>query len=174
MDVIDAIRKRQSVRKYKSKSIDKNIISELIEAARLAPSGNNAQPWKFKIIVDKQEKQLLKENDIFKQDFVYTAPLIILCCGDSSAYPQKKIERGLDDVNELRAMRDLSIASQNLILRATELGLGTCYVGWMKKLEIKQLFNIPENYIAPYVITIGYSDEELIQVKKKKVEDILL
>ena len=77
MDVKEAIKKGRSIRAYKDKPVPDDLINELIDAARLAPSGNNAQPWMFKIIKSKQEKDKLKKNKIFVQDFVYTAPVLI-------------------------------------------------------------------------------------------------
>ena len=93
---------------------------------------------------------------------------------DPSKYPSKEYESKLDDENKLRAMRDLGIASQNLVLRATELGLGTCYIGWMDKPKVKKLLDLPENFVAPYVITVGYAADNAGERKKKDVEDILL
>jgi len=174
MNVIDAIKTRASVRKYQDKEISKEILMDLIEAARLAPSGNNTQPWKFKIIASPEEKELLKQNNVFKQDFVYTASALILCCADPTKYPTAEFDEKLDDENEKRAFRDLGIASQNLVLRATELGLGTCYVGWMDKPKVKELFSIPEEYVVPYVITLGYPAETPSEHKKKDINEILL
>ena len=150
------------------------MLMELIEAARLAPSGNNAQPCKFKVISDSKEKEMLKDNKMFKQAFVYTASAIILCCADPNKYPAGEFDEKLDDPNQMRAIRDLGIASQNLVLRATELGLGTCYVGWMDKPKIKEIYKIPEDYIVPYVITVGYSAEKPTEHKKKDVSEIIL
>ena len=164
MDVKTAISERRSVRRYADKPVPDKLINELIEAARLAPSGNNTQPWRYKIIKSKEDKILLRENKIFKQDFVYTAPLLILCCSDPNTYPQEKFVKGLDDPNILRAVRDLAISSQNLVLRATELGLGTCYIGWMDKPRIKKLYKMPERYVVPYVIAVGY------EAKDKKID----
>ena len=174
MEVKDAIRNRRSVRKYQDKVVPEDILMELIEAARLAPSGNNTQPWKYKIISDTEEKELLKSNNIFKQDFVYTAPALILCCADPSKYPSKEFDKKLDDQNMMRAFRDLGISSQNLVLRATELGLGTCYIGWMDKPKIKEIFNLPDKYIVPYVITVGYPAENPAERQKKNIDEILL
>jgi len=174
MDVKKAIEKTRSVRKYQTKKIPSNLIEELIDAARLAPSGNNAQPWKYKVIASEKEKALLKENKIFKQDFVYKAPVIILCCADPEAYPKAEFEQGFDDAYELRALRDLAISSQNLILRATELGLGTCYVGWMNKPKTKEIFGLPERYVIPYFITLGYPADKPKTKSRKRTEEILL
>lgn len=174
MEVKEAIEKRRSIRRYQDKEISDEIIDELIEAARLAPSGNNVQPWKFKIIKDKKIVEKLKKEDIFKQDFVYTAPLIIVCCADPDLYSTDKSVPGFDDPNELRAIRDLSIASQNMVLRAVELGLGSCYIGWMEKEKIKQVLGIPMKYVAPYSICFGYPGEEGKIKEKNSKEEILL
>ncbi|MBT7903535.1 nitroreductase [Candidatus Woesearchaeota archaeon] len=172
MDVKIAINERKSIRKYQEKEVSSEILLELIDAARLAPSGNNAQPWKFKIITDKSLKQKLRENNIFPQDFVYSVPAIILCCADPTEY--KKNVSGLDDANNLRAVRDLSIATSFLLLRATELGLGTCYVGWMKKEEILNLLELPSEYVVPYIITVGYPAESPDSKPRKNIDEILI
>ncbi len=174
MDVKKAIEETRSVRQYQDKEISEDLIKELMDAARLAPSGNNAQPWKYKVITSDKEKALLKENNVFKQDWVYNSPVIILCCGDPEAYPKGEFEEGLDDPYEARALRDLAISSQNLVLRATELGLGTCYVGWVNKPKIKKVFELPERYVIPYVITVGYPADKPKQKSRKNIEDILL
>ncbi len=136
MDVIKAIEDRRSIRNYEDKEISDDLIREVIDAARLAPSGNNTQPSTYYAIKDSEIKSRLKENNVFAQDFVYTAPVIIVCCADPTKYT-KHVE-GRDSTNEMRAIRDLSIASSYLVLRATELGLGTCYVGWLKAEKIKE------------------------------------
>jgi len=157
MDVKEAIKRRYSVRAYSDKDVPRELVNELIEAAELAPSGNNAKPWHFVVVRSEEQKKLLRENGIFKQDFVYSAPVIIVCCADPSAYT--KNVSGFDDDNKTRAIRDLSISSAFLVLRATELGLGTCYIGWVKKEKIKQVLEIEKGYAVPYVITVGYANK---------------
>ena len=156
MDVKEAIEKRHSVRAYSSKEVPVELVNELLEAAKSAPSGNNAQPWHFVVVKSEEQKKLLRESEIFMQDFVYSAPVIIVCCANPSAFT--KNVSGFDDDNKTRAVRDLSISSAFLVLRATELGLGTCYVGWVKKDKIKQVLKLKKDYIIPYVITLGYPD----------------
>jgi len=172
MDVKAAIEKRQSIRKYQDKEVPGDMINELIHAAILAPSGNNAQPFKFLVVKDKEIKEKLRKNNIFYQDFVYNAPIIIVCCADPNAY--KKNIDGLDDQNHLRAVRDLSIASAFLVLRATELELGTCFIGWVQKEKIKEILNIPKDFLIPYVITVGFHDEPPKQRVRKNIEELLL
>ncbi|UCG95229.1 MAG: nitroreductase family protein [archaeon] len=173
MEVQEAIRKRRSIRKYKDKPVPDEVIDELIEAARLAPSGNNIQPWRFYVV---KNKEAFVKNKVFHQDFVYKAPLIIVCCSDPQGFAELyKVSKDLDERDPvLRAWRDLSLACENLVLRATELGLGTCYVGWIKRERIKEILDIPERYVLAYVIAMGYPDEEPKPREKKSKEEIVL
>jgi nitroreductase len=172
MDVKEAILKRRSIRKYQRKEVSLDLIRELIDAARLAPSGSNAQPCRYYLVKDNETKEKLKENQIFQQDFVYQAPALIVCCSDIQSYRQGI--KGWSEENEVRALRDLSIASAFLVLRATELGLATCYVGWMKKDKIKDVLDIPRNYIVPFVIAVGYANEQPKPLPRKSIDEVLL
>jgi nitroreductase len=171
MDVLEAIEKRMSIRKFLDKEVEDEKIKQLIEAARMAPSGNNSQPWHFYVVKKGEVTEKLKQADIFHQKLVYDAPVIIACSTDVGAY--KKHVDGWDDSNEKRAIRDLSIASGFITLMATELGLGSCFIGWLKKEEIKKVLNIPEQYMVPYVILIGYADEDPDRRTRKSLADIM-
>ena len=153
------LKKRISRRKYKPKKIPATIIKELLETARLSPSSKNTQPWKFKIIQEEKTKQLLKKHEIFRQDFVYTAPIILICCADLSVYEERKDKYYKRKAKEWAPI-DLTIATNNLVLRATELGLGACYIGLMQKDKIKKILKIPKHFIIPYSITIGYPEKD--------------
>jgi len=169
MNVKEAIKKRRSVRAYKNKPVADRLIKEVVDAARLAPSGHNMQPWRFYVL--KNNKSLctrLRKEKIFYQDFPCTAPAIIVCCADPEVYHGWR-EKG----NKKRAFRDLNIASAFLVLRATELGLGTCYVGWIDGNRLKKMLKLPKNHILPYVITIGYPAQKLGKHKRKDLNKIL-
>ena len=170
MDVKKAISERKSIRKYKKKMPSDEEIFEVLDAARLAPSGTNAQPCRYKIIKSDEEKELLRRDNIVKQDFVYDAPVLIVCCANPSVYKKT----ALDSENEVRAIRDLSIASSFLVLRATELGLGTCYIGWIEKEKIKETLGFPKDFVVPFIITLGYPDEDKSVLQKKDLNDLLL
>lgn len=180
MNVEEAIKKRRAIRKYLAKEVPDDLINELMEAARWAPSAYNVQPWKFFIVKDEAQKQKLKENNVFKQPFVYDSPLIILCCADPDVYPKDRIELSGSHNREVGggsgAVRDLAFACQNLVLRATELGLGTCYIGLFnrEKDEIKKLLNIPQNYILTFTIIAGYPAESPNPTPRKKIEEIII
>ena len=174
MNVIRAIAESRSVRAYRNTPVDSNLVMELIDAARLAPSGNNTQPWRYKIVDDALTKSRLKESHVFMQSFVYTAPVLIFCCADPDAYSRSKFVTGVDDPYQFRALRDLAISSQNLVLRATELGLGTCYIGWMDKPKAREILNIPKNFVLPYAITVGYPTREIKPRPRKNISEIIL
>ncbi|UCD04567.1 MAG: nitroreductase family protein [Candidatus Woesearchaeota archaeon] len=170
MKVKEAIEKRRSIRAYTDRTIDKETINELLQAARLGPSAYNAQPWKFMIINQKETISKLKENNVFVQDFVYTAPLIIICCV-SDEYP----ERAKEYVNTGKlSFGDMGLSSQNLVLRATELGIGSCYIGLLDRAKIKTILDIPQNYDVTYAIVLGYPAEDPDPKPRKELKDIVI
>jgi nitroreductase len=174
MKVENAIKIRRSIRKYQDKKVPDNLINELIDAARLAPSSHNAQPWKFFIIKDKETKEELKANNVFKHPFVYKASVVIICCADSDLSVKPSDIIFSDPDTQGKASRDLAFASQNLVLRATELGLGTCYIGMVDRQKLKEILNIPKNYILPFVIIAGYPDEKPKPTPRKKIKEIII
>ena len=131
-------------------------------------------PEQVKSLLGLDLKNIELKNKVFKQEFVYQASVIIVCCGDSEAYPREKLERGFDDPFQIRAVRDVSIAAQNLVLRATELGLGTCYISWRHKGRIKKVLGIPKSYVVPFVITLGYPAERPKARLRKNIKEFLL
>lgn len=191
MKVEEAIMKRRSIRKFKSKPIPNSLIYKILDAARLAPSGCNVQPWYFIIIKEKDTKKKLKNMNIFNQNFIYSAPVLIICCGnpdehrDDTKEIKYQIKEGTlpsDAIKKLpclfkghevnRTIRDVAIASSYLMLRAIELGLGTCYIAWFNKQKLKDFLGIPKNH---YVLTIcvGYPDEKPSSRPRKNLKDIV-
>ncbi len=170
MNVKDAITLRRSIRKWKEKEIPDEIILELFDAARMAPSAKNVQSHRYYILKN-EEIQKLKSKEVFIQSYVYDAPMVIICCADPSQYPEKT---DVDEDSNNYAEIDLSIATAFLTLRATELGLGSVYVAWIDRKRIKEHLNIPGHYIIPFVIPIGYPDEEPNQKDKLYLDEILI
>ena len=171
MNVKEAINLRKSVRKYKDQEISEEIVAELLEAARLAPSAKNTQSHRYFVVKNGEIKDKLVKSQVFKQPFVNEAPLIIVCCADPAKYP-KSAE--VDDSPENYARIDLSIAASFLVLRATELGLGTVFVAWIYRDKIKEILNLPENYIIPFVIPVGYPAEEPALKPRKELSEIII
>lgn len=171
MNIIEAINLRKSIRKYKDRSISEEIINELLDAARKAPSAKNVQSHRYFIVKDQEIKNKLISSGVFKQPFVNDAPLIIICCADPGQYPKST---DVDESPENYARIDLSIAASFLVLRATELGLGTVFVAWIYRDKIKEVLNIPKNYIIPFVIPVGYPAEYPAPKSRKDLSDILI
>ncbi|MCK4363525.1 MAG: nitroreductase family protein [Candidatus Aminicenantes bacterium] len=152
MKVLDVIQKRRSVRKYKEDPIPEKDLMRVLEAARLAPSGKNFQPWKFIIVKDKALKEKLAQASA-GQFFMAEAPIIIVGCGfPDNCYAHMG-----------RYMKswsvDVTIALEHLILQAQEEGLGTCWIGSFEEKEVKTILNIPENVKVLALTPLGYPDE---------------
>lgn len=194
MDVKDAIIKRKSIRKYDGTAVPPHVIEEVLDAARRAPSGRNSQPWRFLVVKDRQTMEALKQHKAFPQPFVYKAPVLIVCCGDPAAYTGKYGGGNLAteigdcaDANDLkpmfpvaertpaeRAMRDVSIASAFMVLRATELGLGTNYIGLIDQQALRTVLAIPEGLLIFYVLTMGHTTHAPLDTPRRTLQDILI
>lgn len=194
MDVKDAIGNRRSIRQYDSAEVPPHVIAEVLDAARRAPSGCNAQPWRFVVVKDRQIVEALKRHEAFPQSFVYSAPVIIVCCGDPAAYAGKyggenQVEDGTvpEDADARKAMfsivegkqiertiRDVSIASAFMVLRATELGLGTSYIGLINETALRTVLAIPEDLLVLYVVIMGYTTHTPSRTPRKSLKDILI
>ena len=182
MDVKKAIEKRKSIRRFKEKEVPNEIIKEVIDAARRAPSGCNVQPTRYFVIKDKKLKERLKQKEAFGQDFVYEAPLIIVLCGNPKDYEnfkEVKLKKGIlsekDLVNFEKQMviRDISIASSFLVIRTVELSLGVCYIGLINENVLKKELNIPKEWVIPFVIIAGYPAETPKQTSRKDLDEVM-
>lgn len=182
MEVKEAIEKRKSIRGFKEKEVSDEIIKEVIDAARRAPSGCNVQPTRYFIIKDKKLKEKLKQKEAFGQNFVYDAPVIIVLCGNPKDYEEFKevkhkegilSKKDLMNFEKERVIRDISIASSFLVLRATELGLGVCYIGLINENTLKKELKIPEEWVIPFSMIAGYPAEIPNQTPRKDLNEIM-
>ena len=142
MKVFDAIQRRHSVRQYEEKDVSKEQILRVLEAARLAPSASNRQPWHFIIVTDKEKKKKIAQSGRWA-GFVDEAPALIVGCGDRSVSPKWYPV-------------DVTIAMEHIVLEAEELGLGTCWVGSFDGNVVKDLLKIPEKFKVVALLPIGY------------------
>jgi len=145
MDVFEAVQKRRSVRAYESTSIPKEKLDKILEAARLAPSAGNIQPWHFIIVTELEKRQKLARAPFAK--FLKEAPVVIVGCGDKKASPNWFVV-------------DVAIAMQNMVLTATSEGLGTCWVGSFDESQVREMLKIPENYRVVALLALGYPKEK--------------
>jgi nitroreductase len=158
--IIETIQKRHSVRNFKDKSIGKDIILSIVEAARLSPSACNAQPWRFVAVTD---KSLLKDivdegmGGIVPNKWALSAPVIIVGCAVLNLLTHR-IGETVKGIHYHQI--DMGIAMEHMVLLATETGLGTCWIGWFKESKIKKILSIPKGWKIISLLAMGYPQEE--------------
>jgi len=150
MDFLTLAKERYSLRKYDSKPVEQEKIDKLIEVAKLAPTGHNNMPQKVYVITDKDKLEQIKEVTPYH----FNAPLIMLFCNDTNL--EWKSDRG-DGVHSGEV--DVAIVGTHVMLMATELGLGTCWVRGFANEDAIKAFNLPENEVPIMFMTIGYPVE---------------
>jgi len=161
MKIIDSIQKRYSLRNYADKPIEKEKIERCLEAARLAPSACNAQPWKF-VVVDKPELKEQVANAaraemLNMNKFANEAPVIIAIVMEPANVTStlgSKIKR------KHYPLMDIGIAAEHICLQATEEGLGSCMIGWLNEKKVKKTLGVPSARRIPLLITLGYPSEQ--------------
>ena len=149
MDLFDVIQARKSVRKYTSQSVGQEKIEQIMNAAQLAPSWRNRQCWKFIFVNDPEtKKELIRCTGTFNRSWLGKEHAIIVACGN----PNQSGTRN----DKSYYLVDVAIAMENLVLAATALGLGTCWIGAFDEDKIKTLLNIPQPYRIVAITPLGY------------------
>jgi len=196
----DAIEQRRSIRNFKPEPVPEEYINALLDAARLAPSGCNSQPWRFKIARNDNIKMKLAEA-AYGQSFIARAPVVLVCCADIKGYlegsvsgaqdlgriravEERIVEIVIDRINQVRTMSfeeiglkialNTAIAIEHIVLRAQDFGLGTCWIRLFDEKMIKELFGWNENIYIVALLPIGYPAESPSPRKRLKLEEILL
>ncbi len=147
MDVLEAIRKRKSVRAYAPTPVPREKLERVLEAARLAPSAENRQPWYFVVVTDPEKRKRIARSGVFA-GFLAESPVVIVGCGDRKASPKWHVV-------------DVAIAMQNMVLAATAEGLGTCWVGSFDEGVVRRLLKIPERFKVIALLALGYPRKKL-------------
>lgn len=170
MSLLELARKRCSIRKYATTPIEDNKLSYLLEAARLAPSAVNFQPWYFVVI--RKEEGRKKIQECYPREWFRSAPVYILICSDHN----QSWKRSSD--NKDHADIDISIATEHICLAAAEQGLGTCWVCNFDIVLCREYFNLPAHIEPAVILTIGYPESadlfDLTPKKRKTIEDIII
>jgi nitroreductase len=164
MDVFTAINRRRSVRTYRPAEVEDEKLRKVLEAARLSPSASNRQDWKFIVVKDMETRKKLAKA-AFGQSFIGEAPVVIVACGTE---PKTVMACGQPTYTV-----DVSIACAFMILQASELGLGTCWIGAFKEDEVKKILKIPEPIRVVTLIPLGYPDEDSSQRSRKDLDEII-
>lgn len=174
--MLKQIEERRSTRKYIDKPVEDAKIMQILESARLAPSGSNTQPWHFIIVKSEENKRKLAEAS-HKQEWMLSAPVFIVCVADISTRLNDSTGVILDEnspFQELKMIiRDTSIAVEHMALEAENQGLGTCWVAWFTQEQIRPILNIPSDKYVVSILTLGYAGELPKARPRKKLEDIV-
>jgi nitroreductase len=154
MDLLEAIAKRRSIRTYKKESLPEGTVEKLIDAARLAPSAGNVQPWVFVVATTQETKTALAKAS-FGQKSLEQASVVIAVCVDERRAEESYGSRG----KSLYCYQDTAAAIQNILLAACAMGLGTCWIGAFREEEIRRVINAPEEMRPIALIPVGYPNE---------------
>lgn len=181
MELLDAMKSRRSIRKFKPEPIPEEFINELLKAAQMAPSGSNTQPTRFVIVKNETVRAQLSEATPLP--FVYQAPVVLVACVDLESFANAGIRmqelqeagafagtplenmssesyakrRSMDKLAAEAYFRlNAAIAIDHVTLRAVDLGLGTCWIMMFDQEKVKQILNLGEKYNVVALIPVGY------------------
>lgn len=167
MKFLELVTMRQSDRKYIDKPVEKKKIEQCLEAARLAPSASNSQPWTFVVVNEPELKNKVARKTFGPvksfNKFVPQAPVIVALVMEK---PKIITELGGRIKQKEYPLIDMGIAAEHFCLQATEQGLGTCMLGWFNEQAVKELLHIPESKTVPLLITMGYTPDDYKRRKK--------
>lgn len=163
MAVLNVIKTRKSIRKYKDTPVEAEKLTNVLEAARLAPSARNLQDWKFIAVTD-TEKRLALQEACGGQRQVGQAPVTLVVCANNDS---------VMSCGQSKTTIDCSIAMSFMLLQAEEEGLGMCWLGHFYEDKVKAVLNIPNDYIVVAVSPLGYADEDPVRKPRKAAEDVI-
>ena len=188
LTVMETIQKRRSIRKFKPDPVPDELINQMLEAARLAPSGTNRQPWRFQIIKDGALKERLFNEATFGDKHILEAPVIIVCGselltfvkGHKLAPPDSEYfgadSENWDDIRQFLPDAHLytGLAVEHMILAGTALGLGTCWVQRIRYGQVAKILGWPRHIVVLTLVLVGYPDEDPPARPRLALEDIIL
>jgi len=161
MALLDLLKYRKSVRNFLDRPVEREKIMMCLEAARVAPSAGNSQPWKFVVVDDRQLKNKLCDaafSGIYSINaFCKTAPVMVVVISEKSKFLARigGMFRGTKYY-----LIDIGAAIEHFVLEAEDLGLGTCWIGWFNERAVKPILNIPQHKKIDILIALGYYDRE--------------
>jgi nitroreductase len=155
MDFMDVVRTRKSTRSYMDKDVEEEKLNQILEAARLAPSWANKQCWKYIIVNEKGKIQELAAGLI--NSWMKNSKVVVVACADPKKSGSKN---GMDYY-----LVDVAISMEHLVLAATNLGLGTCWIGGFDEKKVKKILNIPEKIKVVAMTPVGYPSTEKVRDK---------
>jgi len=153
LEVLEAIKGRRSIRKYKPQTVPDDLVEKILEAGRWAPSGGNLQPWKFIVVRDSKILDMIRK---ISPGYLGFAPFAIVVCSDK----QRAYEVGGQLGRDYLTIVDCAMAVENMLLAAYGLGLGACPVKSFPSIAVKEILEIPEGVEPELIVIIGHPDEK--------------
>ena len=189
LTVAEAIQKRRSIRKFKPDPVPDELMEQILEAARIAPSGTNRQPWRFQVVKNGELKdRLISEAVIGEQPQIAQAPIVVVCGSELLTFvkghklsPQGSEYFGADSADPAELQKFLpdahmytAIAVEHMVLMATALGLGTCWVQRMRFGQAAKILGWPRHIAVLTLLLIGYADEDPAPRPRVPMEQIII
>ncbi len=175
MDIMQAIKGRRSVRRYKPDPVSDEAVEAVLEAARWAPSWANTQCWRFVVVQDPQMRDKLaatvKPETNRAAAAIREAPVTIVACAEKARAGYYKGEVCTDKGDWF--MFDVALAMQNLVLAAYAAGLGTVHIGRFDAEEAARIMEVPEGFVVVEMTPLGYPSEEPVAPRRKELADIV-
>jgi nitroreductase len=164
MDVFECIRSRRSVRSFQDRPVDDEILRQVLDAARRAPSANNRQNWKFVVVRDAELRKGLAAAAM-DQTFVGEAPVVIVACATKTDHVMP--------CGHPAHLVDVAIAIEHMALAARALGLGTCWIGAFRQEDVKRVLGIPKSVQVIELLPIGYPASWPPETSRKHLDEIV-
>jgi len=164
MNVMEAIRKRHSIRSYEDKEVEEEKLNLILEAGRLAPSASNRQEWRYVVVRDRETRQKLVEAAA-GQAFVGEAPVVIACCAQTDGHIMR--------CGQPCYPIDVAISIDHMTLKAVEEGLGTCWIGAFNEAKAKEILGVPDEVRVVELLTLGYPTQVPEGKTRKELGEII-
>ena len=174
MELMEAIKGRRSIRKYKADAPSDEDLNFILEAARWSPSWANTQCWEFIIVRDAETKKKLAETLPEKnpaRPAIGQAPVVIAACALKEKAGYFKGNPATDKGDWL--LFDTALALQNLTLAAHSRGLGTVHVGFFDSRKAEEILKVPSITAVVELLPLGYPDEEARVTPRKQIDDFV-
>ncbi len=159
MDFFEAVKKRRSVREYTTQSIAQEVLEKIVDAGRLAPTARGEEPWEFIAVIDRNMLEKLAGITDHGKFLESAAAAVVVACRDTKYY-----------------LEDGSAATENILLAATSLGIGSCWVAGDKKgyaVKVLELLGVPAGYKLVSIIALGYPQQPIAPPKKRPLKEVM-
>lgn len=168
MDFFELIQKRQSIRAFREQAIDPESLGKILAATNQAPSAGNLQAYEIIVIEEREQKSVLA-HACLDQDFVSEASIVLVFCAHPSRSEWRYRERGV----KLYALQDATIACTFAMLAATELGLGTVWIGAFDDEAVSQVLSLSQDLIPVAILPIGFPAETPPRRPRRQLDDLV-